>query len=146
MKKITNCKKGEDTFNFKGADFVALNNYFKEIELTSIMTDMDANRSFECFYDTINCAFNQIVPKIKIRKKNTRPWYNSDLKKLRNARNKEYKKKKNKLPNNLTAVKRAFDELNKKLYDEHNKKVARNVKKDPKKFWTYVNEQKNQKN
>ena len=62
------------------------------------------------------CAFDQFVPKKKIYQKNSRPWYNSELKKLRNKRNKEYNKKKVGLPNTYHEVKGTFDERNKQLY------------------------------
>lgn len=89
----------------------------------------------------MQCAFNQFVPEVKIRQTNSRPWYNVELKKLGNRGNKEFKKRNNGLPNNYDEVRIAFDKLNGKLYECHNRNLSRNIKSDPKKFWTYVRQQ-----
>lgn len=60
-------------------------------------------------------------------------------------RNKEYKKKREGLPNTFDNVKDHFDKLNKKLFDQYNENLSRNIKKNPKKFWSYVREQKTSK-
>lgn len=101
---------------------------------------MEVNRSFECFSDTMACAFEQFVPKLEIRHKNTRPLYNSDLKKLWNLINKENKKSFSceSLPNTFDNVKLIVSELNNKLLDQYNVNLSCDKRKNPKKFWAYV--------
>lgn len=68
-RKILKCNdRVKEIFDFKRTDFAALNNYFRDIDLNAILENMEVNRSFECFYDTMACAFDQFVPKLKIRK------------------------------------------------------------------------------
>lgn len=146
--KKTTAKKrdmSETIYDFKRTDFLAMNNYFKSINLSSIIQNMDVNRAFECFYSTLDCACPQFVPKIKIHQKNSRPWYNADLKKLRNLRNREFGKKKSNLDNEHEEYAKKFDDLNAILYEQYNSDVSRNIKRDPKKFWSFVREQKTSK-
>jgi hypothetical protein len=72
----------KERLDYARTDFAALNNYFRNIDLTSIVKSMELNNAFECFYNTMTCAFNQFVPKVKIRQSNSCPWYNVELKKL----------------------------------------------------------------
>lgn len=62
----------ETIYDYKRTDFDAMNNYFKYIDLSAIIQNIEVNKSFECFYNTMECAFQQFVPKIKIRPKNSR--------------------------------------------------------------------------
>lgn len=131
--------------DFKRTDFVAMNKYFGDIDLGNVLMNMNVEKSFECFYNTISCSFSQFVPKIKIRPKQTKPWYNIELKKLRNCRNKEHKKMINGLAHDYDNKKNEFEKLNKELYDKYIEQTANKIKTDPKQFWSYVNGQKKSK-
>lgn len=135
----------ETIYDYKRTDFSAMNNYFKSIDLSAIIQNIEVNKSFECFYNTVECAFQQFVPKIRMRPKNSRPWYNAELKKLRNLRNREFLKKKDNIENAHDEYAKKFDDLSKNLYEQYNSDLSRNIKKDPKKFWSFVREQKTSK-
>lgn len=102
---------------------------------------MEISGSFTCFYNTLACAFEQFVPKVKVRDKNSRPWYNADLRKLRNKRNNEYTNKMKGQMNRYECIKLEFDLLNKRLYDQYLQKLSKNIKSNPKKFWSFIKSQ-----
>lgn len=59
----TKISEPKERLDFARTDFAALNNYFKSIDLTTIVEKMELNKAFECFYDTMKCAIDKFVPK-----------------------------------------------------------------------------------
>ena len=52
FEKIVNKKKA--IYNYKRANFISMNNYFRDIELDKILINLDVDKAFKRFYDTIN--------------------------------------------------------------------------------------------
>ena len=94
-------------------------------------------------HDVISEAINKFVPWQLIRSQEKCPWNNKDLRKLKNAKNKEWKKY------NSTGVKEPFiqahekfSELNNQLYKKYVDKVTSSLHNDPASFWRFVNSKK----
>lgn len=128
-------------YNFNKTNFDKLNEYYSNINICEILQSMDVNRATDCFYNILNCSYDLFVPKMKIKQKNSRPWYNNELKKLRNKRNKEHKKFKSGEINEYELTKCSFDKLNVSLYNKYISDISSKIRTDPKKFWTFIKSQ-----
>lgn len=63
-REIIERKKAETTmYNFKRTDFVAMNDYFNDINICEIVSNMDVERAFSCFYNIIKFSYEKYVPK-----------------------------------------------------------------------------------
>ena len=121
--------------NFKKTDWIAMNNYFDQINFTELLSEKSLEEMVDCLHDVIGDAINKFVPWQLIRSHEKCPWTNKDLRALKNTKNKEWKKYKS------TGVKEPFiqahekfSELNKQLYENYVDKVTSSLHSDPSSF------------
>lgn len=133
-------------FCFKKADYQAINNELQAIDFESLLKNDDLNEIVNEFYSIIHRIFDELVPRSSIKYTKKPVWFNSQLSKLKNIRNREYRKLRKKRvvdPDSDTSdfvqAKNQFDDLNKQRYGEYIKGVADNNKNEPSILWQYVN-------
>lgn len=85
-----------------------------------IFDRMEVDEAFEYFYDKLNTLVIENIPRIRIKKYKNKPvWWTSELQKLKNKRDKIYKRKpKNESSLEYTESVVSFNELEAKLFDE----------------------------
>lgn len=129
--------------NFARADYMGMCNFLNDSNITENIENKSLNDKITYLYDVLNEGISQFVPLIK-RKKFKIPWWDKELQKLKNRKNKEWKRFK------MTGEKSAydnvfaeFDALNSLLYENHVAKLKSSLKHNPSSFWNLVNSKRN---
>lgn len=146
-KPLQEANSGDIMYNFQYSNFDHLNRYLSSLNWSdefSTITDIDG--MVEAFYNKLLIGFDQYVPIMIPRKTNGPPWCNRSLKKLKNKRSKAFNiyKKSWKLPDYQTysLLRKQFVSAQRKAYNEYLLKTQSNIKRDPSRFWSYVNSKK----
>lgn len=129
-------------YDFKRGDYVGLNVYFSSINWDRLFNGLSVEKDLDLFYDLLSYGIEQFIP-TKVCKSNTDPpWYNRELKNLKNIKAKAYKRyMKSKQRTDYTAysaVRRRFDFLQSTRYQKYLGDTQNNLTNDPSKFWSYV--------
>lgn len=127
----------EFQYDFKSCDFSSLNFKLKEI-IWDFGSFADINEATNHLYEVI---FNCVMLTTPLKKKfytNRPPWFNSDLAKIRNARNNAAKKDRNL----FRFLRSEFNALNLLSYKQYIEKTQIEIKSNPKTFWTFINSKK----
>lgn len=132
------------SFNFNKANFAALTEFINSFDFYSVFNNTDINIMTIRFYEIIFEGFRQFVPKSKNRNPLlSPPWFNSDLRKLRNKKNKAwryYLKSKNSHDyNRFKILFEEFKRLSNLLYNEFISSTSSKLISNPKCFWKFVN-------
>lgn len=131
-------------YNFLKTDFIGLNNYLLAVDFSTLFNNVNMDEAVANFYDVLLHGFSMYVPSVRDRGySSSPPWFNTDLRKLKNKKNKawrKYLKHKNEesyidFSNKFSAFKSLLD-INYKTYIED---VACRLKSNPKTFWKFVN-------
>ena len=139
-------EKGQYFFNFNKAAYNLLNTL-----IIDNFNDLGNCLNFDCLDDAVehfykvifNCIFESVPISLKRNSFSSYPWYNKDLKLLRNKRNKWWKKYV--LSQDITDLEnyKTFDGefklLNSRLYDVYLKNTNLKLLFDPKYFWAFIN-------
>ncbi|XP_017467809.1 PREDICTED: uncharacterized protein LOC108360135 [Rhagoletis zephyria] len=133
-------------FNYAACDYPKLNRLLGELNWESLLSCPDVAKCFATFKSVISDFCFKFIPLIRKRPYKL-PWYNRDLKKLKNLRNKFYNKFKasgsqfffEKYQVHL----KKFNCLNKFLYRNYILGIESNIKEDPKSFWHFIKSKKN---
>lgn len=135
-------------FNFKKSNYAQLNLLFAKINWNNIIsvkvgTPDYIDRAVQTFYDTIYTCMNKCIPQHIPYKHSGSPWCTRELSRLKNIKNKVYKKYKisgSAVHYEKYSVYRAeYNLLNKLLYESYLSKIKNNFKCDPKSFYKFVN-------
>lgn len=143
-------ESNETIYAFHKANFHGLNDFIENADfftLTDNITNIDDTLDY--FYDILYAGFESFVPKAIAKNNNHPPWYNRNLIKLKNGRNKLHKRIKASIHNvdeitltNLRSeyaiVKNTFEALQNFLYQNYLLEMESNLKSDPTQFWRYV--------
>lgn len=131
-------------FNFRKANFPKLNNLLRAVDFDIIFESHDINSALHHFYSLIFCCLSQSVP-ISPQKNisSSAPWYNNELKSLRNKRNKLWRKYLQSRTgydfSTFQSANHNFSELCKSLYHKYLSQVQSNILSDPKSFFNFIN-------
>ena len=146
---IRNLKIASNQFyNFKKANFLEINKFFSTVDWTLMYTrcNDEVNTCVDFLYDKLWFAIRTFVPLIKKKQTNQPPWFNKQVRNLKNKKNKAYKKY---IASKTSSDYRAYAKLRRKLlrstkvnYRKYIIDMQNNLATDPKKFWTYVNSKK----
>ncbi|XP_017466462.1 PREDICTED: RNA-directed DNA polymerase from mobile element jockey-like isoform X1 [Rhagoletis zephyria] len=138
-------KDNKLSFNYSLCDFFSFNELLSNINWDDLFTNLDTAYCFSIFKSIL---YELCLDKIPVKKKKPYklPWYSKDLKKLKNLKNKFYKKFKTS-GNHVYFVKyqhylKKIDSLNKTLYSNYVRDTELNIKSNPKLFWNYVKSKK----
>lgn len=132
-------------FNFRKADYLSLDNYLSSIDWSTLFQgSTDINAIVLIFYRVLFDGFTLFVP--VTRKRNfvlSPPWYDDEIRKIRNRRNSAWKRfNHTKLDNDYQSysdLRKLFQSYAKTLYDAYIQKVQENIKSNPSAFWDFVN-------
>lgn len=91
--KLLPAGTSNSTFCFRKANFDLIRDHLSNLNLEIAMSDItDVNEMTSFLYSAIYNTFELYVPRSVIRSTNKPQWHNGELSKLKNIRNKEYKK------------------------------------------------------
>ena len=133
------------TRNFKKGNYCELNKFLSssrlEYQLNNHLVTLEDKVSI--LFNILNEAIDRFIPKQVIKPNICCPWSNVQLKKLKNKRNKEWKRYRlSGDRHQFDAVFAEFDSLNTKLYEEYISDIASNSKSNSKSFWRLVSSRK----
>jgi len=110
-----------------------------------LLSNPGIETNYKTFFSTIRNTLDSIV-RSKVRGSYGLPWYTKGLQKIKNLRNKYYKKfSKTHNPADgeiYRQHKREIEFLNKFLYNQYICEVEHSLKANPKAFWRFVNSKK----
>lgn len=102
----------------------------------------DVDSAYEFFVQTMKSLIERNVPKKTIKKYSNKPkWWSAELQRLKNRRNKLYKRKSESemgSVNEYEEAHKAFSEENDRRFGEHIRIVQENIKSDPAEFWKFA--------
>lgn len=120
-------------------------NELNAINYAAVFHRMSVEEAFNYFYDILNTAIKINIPMRKIKRYDNKPkWWNSELQKLKNKRNKEWKRLNGGNQNQyyLKAL-NDFNELKEKRYNEYINEIQNQFKLNPSLFWKFARERTN---
>ena len=128
-------------YDFDKADFHSIN---VEINNLTFPIDLsDPNDLTNYFQNSLNEIIDRHVPKRMIKNLSCPPHFNSYLRKLRNERNRFYKKYKQTNSaehyNRWSQLSVNFKSENDRLHYEYKMSLVSKIRDDPKKFWNFIN-------
>jgi len=136
---------------FENADYMEMNKFFKRVDWDLILSNsLNIEDQWLRFKSVIMDCCNKFVPTRKIKNGNRRaPWMNRELLRLVKRKRCEYNKAK--LSGLVNDWKKYKEILNKCTHEirvsksQYEEKLAKNVKQNPKAFYSYVNRTKSKK-
>lgn len=132
----------DEFYDFRRADQTQLSSELNSINWNVVCESGGINEKVERFYTALYTAVDKCVPK-RIRRKYKNKWMTPQLARLRNQRNRAFRKlKTNYSDHNLHKFLRLRDEyhdLESALQRQHEHTQAELLKSDPKSFWKIVN-------
>ncbi|XP_075167476.1 uncharacterized protein LOC142239568 [Haematobia irritans] len=137
-------KIAHDSFrlDFKKCDFNLFNKLISDIDWNNLFVKNNLSDCYEVFLNVMNklCEENLTLLKPRIYKL---PWYTNGLKRIKNKRNKYFKRwKVSNDPQDKywhEYFSREFNFLNKFLYKQYLLNFETNIKSNPKSFWNFIN-------
>lgn len=133
-------------YNFKKANYIGLNNFFKTVNWISMFGNSDINVAVDDFYDIVQFGIDTFVPVFTVKKCNAPSWYSRSLKKLRNKKVKSFKRYQlSKLPSDYSTycdLRHQFSTAQNLEYKKYITETEINLTKDPAKFWSFVDSKK----
>lgn len=138
----------EQIYCFKKAPFELIRNELANVDFHSLFENQNLDFMLDAFYNKCYELFDMYIPKATIRTTNHPIWYDKKLINLKNRRNRASKKFRTRVNNEgsdddlkLLSAKNEFEAYETELYDGFLKHLAANYKKQPKKFWSFINSQ-----
>ena len=134
--------KKRKIYNFKKADWKAINENFAKTNLNSILDGKDTHSAWHTFKTNIFAVTNCHIPKITLKDAQNPPWFDSDLHKVC-LKKETYKVRLIKKKNDLASFKK-FCQARKELKNTVKAKMRANFENFEKpnsiikKFWSYV--------
>lgn len=102
----------------------------------------DVDSAYEFFLQTLKSLIDQNVPKVTVKKyTNKKEWWTPELQRLKNRRDKLYKRKSDDDAESIYShevAQKEFNELSSRLYDAHILKTQENIKSNPAEFWKFA--------
>ena len=130
------------TYDYNKADFYEMRNFLNQINWDQKFSSQDVNQMWCIFCNILNEIIQKCVPVIKKRKYKYPQWMTKEAKKLRNFKSKLWPRyRKSREYNDLVEYKRVANRATseyKKAKLSFEKKLAQNIKSDPKSFYAYA--------
>lgn len=139
----------ESRYLFHKADYNAIRNYMVTLNLTDLILAChdDVDIMLSTFYVALNDIFEKFVPKKLLKSKSMkRPvWHDKQLYKLKNVRNKLYRKLCDDRANSINVneqpfldAKNRFEQHQTQIFSDYVRDLSSKSKHDPKSFWRHV--------
>lgn len=136
------------TSDFQACDFGSLNDAFAAIAWDTVLANKSMDVVLSTFYDKINAAINDNVPKRKNRATSIfgKPWWTPELRNLRNSlrktRKRYFQSKSDHDRIILREMEMSYKALLSSSYENYIQRIQSSVKQDPSSFWDFVKKQK----
>lgn len=123
-------------FDFKNADFPKITEQLRELALDP---NWSIDRQADHFIDQLSIAIETFVPKKVLTIRNKAPWHDSTYFRLKNRRNRDFKRWRSEGTEQLKSnFLQSREEL--EIYDEHSyeiymRKAAEKIKQNSREFW-----------
>lgn len=131
--------------DFNNADFAGMCVYLNNINWNDLLHNLDANGAAETLMNILRQAIDTFVPRKERQPARYPPWTNERLRILKTAKRaalrKYSKHPTDRWRNFFWAASNRYSHLNNRLYHQHLHSIQNRLKRDPKKFWNHVNEQ-----
>ena len=131
-------------FDFKSANYKLINDYLGLFEWDQIINVNDVNIAVDNFYNVINNAFKQFVPKIKSVTPRFPCWYSNELKEAILNKKIAHKTFKNSnLPEDykiFVNLRKLCKDLSTQCYKDYICTMENSIKNDSKEFWKFVHQ------
>lgn len=133
-----------EVFSYKVANYDCILRKLGAMNFAEIFDRMDVDEAFDYFFELINRVIVENVPKIRVKRNNSRPkWWTREWQQKRNKKKKMYKRKpKNETSPEYAEALKEFNELNEKLNKEYINQVQQNIIENPLEFWSYAKSKK----
>lgn len=129
--------------NFIRTDFIGLCNFLNDANIVDNIVALPLDDKIAFLYDLLDRGIADFVPFAR-RKRFKIAWWNGELQKLKNKRNKEWKRYRH--TGEKSSFDRAFaefDSLNTQRYSDYTSTMESSLKENPSSFWRYVNSKRN---
>ncbi|XP_055615435.1 uncharacterized protein LOC129761723 [Toxorhynchites rutilus septentrionalis] len=135
-------------YSYQYADFTSMNHFLNALNWDELLIQQDvdataANLSYVLLY-----AIDQFVPKKRKKVPVHPPWSNSSLRRLKTIKKavlRRFSRYRNDLwKSRCVTASKNYRILNKRLFGEHQSRVQRKLKLNPKCFWKHINLQRNE--
>lgn len=129
--------------NFRKADYLNMNLYFKEKDWQSLLSKGTVNDAVDIMYNILNTAVDSFVPFSKMSRKTSYPkWYTPALIHIIKEKSKahsRWKKFGNRLDYDEFSLLRSREHrVQKECFKKFTSNCESNIKSHPKMFWTFV--------
>lgn len=138
------------TYNFKKADFLIILQLLACLSWNNLDHFVTVNDALSHFYDIIFAVISDCVPLVKYNASKFPHWYNSELITLVKEKEKARKRfincgrdKCSDAYKSFCALRAEVKNMQKKCHTDYVHQVGNDIKDNPKRFWSYVNSQKN---
>ncbi len=145
--KINEFLSNEYFLDFSASKFDEIVDYLNEVCWAELFHRKNLDDAVDLLHKHIDQAIDKFVPKVKRRNPKYPPWFNSNLIKLRNKKNKFYYKMKNctnssqidDMTTSFRNARKLFDSALVESYNEYVENTEVKIKNNPKRFWAFVN-------
>ena len=138
-----NHSSDEPSYNFKRGDYTKLKSLLNESEWISELKNLSVCESWELFKQHLKSAMDCCIPRYHRNKSKKLPYVNHkviDLKHKKEVQWKRFRRTGNRLDHlRFTQTRNSLRNLTRTLRSKFEKKIAGEVKNNPKAFWRYVN-------
>ncbi|XP_038117203.1 uncharacterized protein LOC119769299 [Culex quinquefasciatus] len=136
---------GNTFMDYRKGNYDGMNNFLTNINWNQLLANLDADTAADTWTGVLTEAINTFVPRKQRQPPRHPPWSTPRLQILK-SRKRAALKKYAKHPtdrwrNHYRSRNRKYSILNKQLFRRHQHRIQSRLKRDPKKFWNHVNEQ-----
>lgn len=142
---VTRIKRSviNEGYNWSKGNFVELYHKLRQSNWTRVSESTDVDSAVECFYDNLENAFQQCIPKVRARKeRSSPPWFTPAIKaKLKEKERLRRRYKRTENPDDYRAYSAIRSELRNEVSREHRtyiSKIEDEIAQDPNNLWSYV--------
>lgn len=133
--------------DFRNGNYADMNAFLHTVDWASLMTN-ETDYAAEAFSEVLVSAISAFVPIKQRLIQQHPPWSNQHLKSLKTAKRaaltKYSKRPTRRRKARYRDANRKYHRLNKRRFNAHIRYTQRKLKSNPKQFWSYVNQQRNE--
>lgn len=134
-------EKHELVLCYKKTDFEMMKGFFDSYNFNQVFAYESVEEITNAFHEILNEGIEKYTPKIKMKCTNRPRYFNKELQKLKNLKNKAHKEwSKTGNKRRYNAIRSIFDPLNYEMQQSYLAEVANSVKRDSSNFWKFIKE------
>ncbi|XP_053685949.1 uncharacterized protein LOC128735493 [Sabethes cyaneus] len=133
------------SYNFRKADMHSINGVLSSIDWAEILDPEDVEAAAQTFSHVLLYVIDRHVPKRSHRNTSHPSWYTNELRKLKSfkraALRRFTKHRTLSLKRHYARVSHLYRRASRQCFSRHQQSIQRKLKRHPKCFWNYVNDQ-----